>query len=273
MSSVAVGEPMSTPGVMDFAQVTSVFGNAAATYSSAQPFPHAAFTGLFDRSVLDDIVREFPSPQEMAGSFYGEIEGGKYTESDWGKFGPVTQEFVSACNSGPFLHALSALTGIEGLLADPYLAGGGQHQSVRGARLKVHSDFNVHPSLNLTRRLNMLVYLNDPWEDSWGGSLDLWNADMSQAVVSIPPRLGQVAIFSTTDTSFHGLPDPLDCPDGVTRKSLAFYYFTADNATLEPRSTLWKERPGEDFLSRPSARLRKSASLARQSALALFKKS
>lgn len=261
---------MSSQGVMDFRSISSTFEAASGLYAAAKPFPHISFMDLFDRSVLEEVVREFPSPQQMAGSFYGEIEGGKYTESDWGTFGPVTQSFVSACNSGPFLHALSSLTGIQGLIADPYLAGGGQHQSVRGARLKVHSDFNVHPSLNLTRRLNMLVYLNEPWDEEWGGALDLWNVDMTEAVVSIPPKLGQVAIFSTTDTSFHGLPDPLSCPEGVTRKSLAFYYFTADQASLEPRSTLWKERPGEDFLSRPSARLRKSASLARQAARALF---
>lgn len=218
------------------------------------------------------IANEFPSPSAMAGRFSGEVQGGKFTESDWSTFGPVTQDFVSACNSGPFLRALSELTGIEGLLSDPYLAGGGQHQSGRGGRLKVHSDFNVHPFLPLTRRLNMLVYLNDGWEKGWGGGLELWNSDMTEAVVTVAPTLGQVVVFTCTDESFHGLPDPIECPEGTFRRSLAFYYFTADGTTPDSRSTMWKERPGERFLSRPSARLRTSASHIRQALTSLLGK-
>lgn len=257
--------------MIDFANVRDRFTSMAPAYQSAQPFPHMAVTDLFDDSVLRAVAAEFPSPEQMAGAFTGEIEGGKFAESDYSKFGPVTQQFVAACNSGPFLEAISVLTGIPGLLADPYLSGGGQHQTGRGGRLKVHSDFNVHPSLPLARRLNMLVYLNDPWEESWGGSLELWDRDMTKAEVVIPCTFGQVAMFTCSDYSFHGLPDALDCPSGTYRRSLAFYYYTAEGSSLEPRSTLWKERPGEDFLSRPSARLKKSAGLARQSVKALFK--
>jgi len=255
--------------VVDMNSVARQFTDMAAVYQSAQPFPHMSKNGVFDEQVLRHVAAEFPDPSKMAGHFAGEIEGGKHTESDWSKFGPVTQAFVSACNSGPFMHALSALTGIEGLLPDPYLSGGGQHQTGRGGRLKVHSDFNVHPFLPLSRRLNMLVYLNDSWEESWGGSLELWDQDMSQAVVSVPPVLGQVAIFTCSDTSFHGLPEPMTCPQGTYRKSLAFYYFTADGTTPEPRSTMWKERPGEDFLSRPSARLKTAAGHLRRAARSL----
>ena len=263
-------EKCGTSVVVDLRHVSDRFAALGPGYRAAQPFAHVATDGIFDASCLRAIAAEFPSAGDMAGSFAGEIQGGKFTESDWSKFGPVTQQFVSACNSGPFLRALSELTGIEGLIADPYLAGGGQHQTGRGGRLKVHSDFNVHPFLSLTRRLNMLVYLNDGWEPSWGGELQLWNSDMSEAVVSVQPTMGQVVVFTCTDESFHGLPDPIACPEGTFRRSLAFYYFTVDGTTPEPRSTLWKERPGEDFLTRPSARLRKSASHVRQAFASLI---
>ena len=259
--------------VVDVDSVTHRFTAMTDDYQSAQPFPHMSMNGLFDDGVLRHVMKEFPDPEAMAGHFGGEIEGGKHTESDWSKFGPVTQAFVAACNSGPFMHALTALTRIEGLLPDPYLSGGGQHQTGRGGRLKVHSDFNVHPTLPLSRRLNMLVYLNDPWEESWGGALELWDKDMTQAVVTVPPVFGQVALFTCSDTSFHGLPDALACPPGTYRKSLAFYYYTAEDTTPDPRSTLWKERPGEDFLSRPSARLKASAGHLRRAVRTLLGKS
>lgn len=255
---------MGSSAQIDFSRINQVFSENKEKYLGAEPFAHISFDGLFNDSLLKEIASEFPSAEQMSGAFKGEIQGGKFTESDWSKFGPATQSFVSACNSGPFLHALTSLTGIEGLIADPYLAGGGQHQTGAGGRLKVHSDFNVHPFLNLTRRLNMLVYLNEGWQAEWGGSLELWDKDMTTAVVKIPPTLGKVAIFSTTDESFHGLPDPINPPDGVFRRSIAFYYFTADASTPEARSTLWKERPNEDFLSRPSARLKQSAGHLRQ---------
>ena len=261
-----------TTDVVDLSAIAETFAANRERYASNVPFAHIVLDGIFDAEILRAIYAEFPSAADMAGRFSGEIEGGKFTETDWSKFGPVTQAFVAACNSGPFLHALTQLTGIEGLLADPYLAGGGQHQTGRGGRLKVHSDFNVHPSLALTRRLNMIVYLNEGWDPAWGGALELWDQEMTQAVAKAEPTLGKVVIFSTTDTSFHGLPDPLDCPEGTFRRSLAFYYFTADGNTPEPRSTLWKERPGEDFLSRPSARLKKSAGLMRQAVMTAFGK-
>jgi hypothetical protein len=255
--------------IIDLHAIRSRFSELNSEYQNAQPFAHVALDGLFDLETLRKIAAEFPAASEMGGSFAGEIEGGKFTESDWERFGPVTQEFVSACNSAPFLRALTTLTGIEGLIPDPYLAGGGQHQTGRGGRLKVHSDFNVHPSLNLTRRLNMLVYLNEDWDPAWGGKIELWNKDMTQAEVAISPEMGQVVIFSTTDNSFHGLPDPLECPPDRFRRSLAFYYFTADSKTPEARSTLWKERPNEDFLSRPSARIKAAGGHIRRAFMTL----
>ena len=100
--------------VVDMNSVARQFTDMAAVYQSAQPFPHMSKNGVFDEQVLRHVAAEFPDPSKMAGHFAGEIEGGKHTESDWSKFGPVTQAFVSACNSGPFMHALSALTGIKG---------------------------------------------------------------------------------------------------------------------------------------------------------------
>lgn len=254
---------------IDFPLVADRFASQHDKYVSASPFPHASFTDLFDIEYLRRMESEFPQPGQMAGSFRGEIEGGKYTESDYAKLGPATQAFVAAANSGTFCSLLTRLTGIEGLISDPYLAGGGLHQTATGGRLKVHSDFNVHPSLNLTRRLNMIVYLNENWDEAWGGGLELWDRDMTKAEVVIPPHIGTVAIFTCSDISFHGLPDPLTCPPDRFRRSIAFYYFTADGSTPDPRSTLWKERPGEDFMSRPSARARRAAGMVAQAARTL----
>jgi hypothetical protein len=64
----------------------------------------------------------------------------------------------------------------------------------------------------------------------------------------VAPELGRCVIFATTDTSFHGHPDPLECPEEVARKSLALYYYTAGRPAEErspEHSTLYQDRPGE----------------------------
>ena len=55
---------------------------------------------------------------------------------------------------------LERLTGIEGLIPDPYFVGGGLHQIESGGKLDIHVDFNRLEKTNLDRRLNLLIYLN-----------------------------------------------------------------------------------------------------------------
>lgn len=234
--------------LIDIDKITKTFTELADSYQNADPFPHMSVNGLFDEDTLRTIHDEFLIPQAMSSAFIGIAEGGKFAESDINKMGPVTQQFLRECNSQPFLDALSIITGIDNLIADPALIGGGLHQTVRGGRLKVHSDFNVDVSHRFVRKLNLLIYLNDGWLPEWGGSLELWDKDMTHAVIVVPPVLGQVAMFTCSDISYHGLPDPIDCPEGVTRRSLALYYYVDEGSIPEPRSTLWKERPGERFL-------------------------
>ena len=49
---------------------------------------------------------------------------------------------------------------------------------------------------------------------------------MSKCAVKIAPYFNRMAIFSTTDFSWHGHPDPLSCPPDRSRKSMALYYYT-----------------------------------------------
>ena len=157
---------------------------------------------------------------------------------------PVVRAFLDAMNGYEMLQFLEALTGIEGLIPDPYFGGGGLHQIEPGGFLKIHADFNVHPKLKLDRRLNLLTYLNKDWRDEWGGHLELWNAPMTERRQRIAPLFNRTVVFSTTDTSFHGHPHPLTSPPGVTRKSVSLYYYTAGRPQEErsaPHDTIFRE--------------------------------
>jgi Rps23 Pro-64 3,4-dihydroxylase Tpa1-like proline 4-hydroxylase len=158
-------------------------------------------------------------------------------------FTPYVRFFFAHLNSIFFLGFLSELTGIPDLISDPYFDGAGLHETLPGGWLDVHADFNFHGASFLDRRLNVLVYLNRDWREEWGGALELWNADLSRCGRRVVPAFNRTVVFSTTDASFHGHPDPVRCPGGETRKSLALYYFTTGRPETErtPRhSTIWR---------------------------------
>jgi Rps23 Pro-64 3,4-dihydroxylase Tpa1-like proline 4-hydroxylase len=218
------------------------------TYSSASPFPHAVVDGLFDDSLLCAIADEFPGPNDVEWIKYKNQREVKLASGRDEHFGPLTRVMLYHLNSAPFLEFLSSITGIDDLVADSFLEGGGMHQIERGGKLGIHADFNKHPRNNLDRRLNVLLYLNKHWKDEYGGHLELWDREMASCVKKIAPRLNRMVIFTTTDFSYHGHPDELKCPADMTRKSLALYYYTNGRPREEVRgvhSTLFQTRPGE----------------------------
>jgi len=219
-------------------------------YASAAPFPHVAIDGLFPDETLDRVLERFPDAADAAwGRFENASEKklGNYARLE--ELAEPIRSFLAALNGPRMLEFLETLTGIDGLVPDPYFAGGALHQIVRGGFLKVHADFNWHPKLRLDRRLNVLVYLNRGWRVEWGGALELWDRGMNGPAASILPLFNRTVVFTTTDSSFHGHPRPLACPDGVTRKSVSLYYYSNGRPDAErsaPHDTIFppSERRG-----------------------------
>jgi hypothetical protein len=218
-------------------------------YASAAPFPHIVMDDFLPEEVLDQVLAEFPSPDQDWFAFDSPLER-KLASKDDSVMGPATRGLLWAFNSPIFCEFLERLTGIEKLVPDAHFEGGGLHQIVRGGHLKVHADFNRHPKNDLERRLNVLLYLNRDWKDEYGGALELWSRDMARREARILPYFNRCVVFSTTSTSYHGHPDPLTCPEGETRKSMALYYYTKERPAqedAETHNTLFQARPGEEL--------------------------
>lgn len=210
--------------------------NAHAAYRKAEPYPHICLDNFLDAGVVAGVAAEFPELGGKEDIRFSDPNQLKLASRGEHRFGPVTRELVHFLNSGPFLEYLSALTGIRGLIPDPYFSGGGLHEIRRGGFLKIHADFNKHPDLQLDRRINLLLYLNKNWEESYGGHFELWDRDMKQCVRKLLPVFNRMVIFNTTDLSYHGHPDPLACPEDRSRRSLALYYYTNGRPRGEIRS-------------------------------------
>jgi len=220
----------------------------AAQFASADPFPHIVFDGLIPDEVLQRVVAEFPVPSEAVKGDPNQLKTGFRNEAT---LSPFINEVFHELNGQVMMNFLSAVTGIEALIPDPYLYGGGLHLIRPGGLLKVHTDFSEHPRMHVDRRLNLLVYLNEDWEDSYGGHLELWDLEMTHCVKKVLPSIGTCVLFATTGKSPHGHPDPLTCPDNMARRSIAMYYYSkgapADHGVRE--GTNWMSRPGEKLVS------------------------
>ena len=215
------------------------------TYTQADPFPHIVIPSFLTDDAVRRVATEFP-PHETGR--YSDPQSRLKTGYHLEKIGsPYIHSVINALNSAAFLEFLRALTGIKGLIPDPYQVGGGLHETRRGGHLSIHADFNMHPSLKLKRRLNLILFLNDDWDETYGGHLELWSKDMQQCCKRVLPELGKAIIFNTDQDSFHGHPDPLTCPESRTRRSLALYYycvFASDKIAHVSRSTDFRVRPG-----------------------------
>jgi Rps23 Pro-64 3,4-dihydroxylase Tpa1-like proline 4-hydroxylase len=222
----------------------------AAAYASAEPFPHIAIDDFLPTEILEQLLTEFPSADQIDWLRFEKHHSKKLATKGDKQFGPFTRQVMNEFSTAACLSFLETLTGITGLVPDPYFEGGGLHQIEPGGFLKIHADFNYHNKLRLDRRINLIVYLNKDWKDEYGGNLELWDRGMTKSVRKILPVYNRCVVFSTTDWSYHGHPEKLTCPPGRTRKSLALYYYSNGRPEEEKSTahgTLWQERPTSTF--------------------------
>ena len=226
-------------------------------FASSQPFPHVIIDNFLPLEVATRIRDEFPGFQQMERDSMQSYERKIAMRPGVPGCPDSATRALYALNSHEMINFLEALSGISGLLPDPHFHGAGLQQTRRGGKLGVHIDFNWHEKLKLDRRLNVLIYLNQDWQEDWGGYLELWNEDMSQMIHKVLPVFNRCVIFATSDISYHGLPDPLRCPENESRKQINLYYYSAgrdDRATgVAPHWTMHAKRPGNfnDNILRP----------------------
>jgi 2OG-Fe(II) oxygenase superfamily len=241
-------EPATPRGTLPFADLARLAASSRSQYETADPFPHVVMDNIFPEPFLENVLTEFPGPDAIDWKRFSDGTGRKLATREESQLGPWTLALLHQLNSSRFIRVLEALTGITGLIPDPHLEGGGLHQIERGGYLKIHADFNKHEGLRLDRRLNLLLYLNKDWNEDFGGHLELWTPLMDRCVKKILPIFNRCVVFSTTDYSYHGHPEPLACLDARSRKSIALYYYTngrPENEMSSRHSTRYKRRPGE----------------------------
>ena len=218
-------------------------------YYNGEPFPCIVLDNFLEGNILKDIE---PSLYNAFNNISWREEGSFWAQvkKKWAQ-DPTTLPFAAGAallflNSNKTVDFLHKLTGLTDLVEDAEYNGGGVHCSSSGGSLGIHHDFNYHPRTNMHRRVNVLLYLNKEWEDTWEGELELWNKERTQCIKKVKPVFNRAVIFNITDTAYHGFPSPLKCPEGTNRFSLATYYYTPDRPEEEkspPHTSVFFKTP------------------------------
>ena len=221
----------------------------AKRFRDNRPYPHIRLVDFLGTDTAMAMAQEFPHPSSLEWTQYKHTNENKLGMPKRDLFPSTLGAVTDELNSREFVAWLSELTGIPNLIADPMLEGGGLHQSGPGGYLNVHTDFSMHHYHRpWHRRVNLILYLNPDWCEEWGGALELWERGMVRCGAKYPPLLNHALIFATDERSLHGFPDPLTCPEGTWRKSLALYYYTVEqDKKFAVHSTDYHARPQDGW--------------------------
>jgi len=223
----------------------------ALRFAAARPFPHVVIDGFLSEPFCADICRQFPAFSEAAALNEDGQPGGKAVQEKVRGLGPAFTQLDDLVQSKDFLGLVSRITGIGQLRYDPWYFGGGTHENRQGQDLDAHIDFNYHPLTRQHRRLNLIIYLNEQWQDDWGGSLQLHSdpalPPQADEIVTVTPVRNRCVIFETSERSWHGF-RRIDLPPDrqhLSRRSFAVYFYTdtrPEEQTAEEHSTIYVER-------------------------------
>jgi hypothetical protein len=179
----------------------------------------------------EEVAAEFPSFESDVWHEYNNPIEIKKTCNNWNHFGPETYRTFTKLLSPEFAQQFGDVR------PDFGLHGGGLHSHARGGKLNVHLDYDIHPKLELQRYLNLIVYLTPGWKPEWGGELGFWD-DPETFTESVWCKFNRAVIFETKG-QWHGLPNPLTCPEGITRNSIAVYYLVEPDGNLDRKRALF----------------------------------
>jgi len=194
---------------------------------AGSPFPHLVLENIFHPALLELVAEEFDT---LPGNGWADIKS-RYESTRRSVLGvalqPASQLYFDILHSGWFIDWLSSISGVDYLLSDPKLFGGGLHESRTGATFAVHRDFNRHRHLGLKNEMVFITYLNKGWNPDWGSGLELWDKKQDRCVTTVQPEFGRTILLPHGPTSYHGHTKPLQAPDGRPRRSVAAYFYTS----------------------------------------------
>jgi len=190
------------------------------------PFKYCIIENFLNEEMYEKICDKFPeNPNDEFWKYFNPIEV-KYVLDKFEFINDEIKNLFFALSCDKLIKKFETLFDLEDLEYDPYLHGAGIHMHPTNGRLSMHLDYEKHPLMNKQRRLNIIYYVNKEWDEEWNGDTQLWDKNMKNCVIKSYPQKNKAIIFETTEDSWHGVPDKINCPKHIYRKSIAYYYIS-----------------------------------------------
>jgi len=214
-------------------------------FSNATPFKYLVIDNLLHSNIALEMNKEIEGEdQEISWIRHKTYNQDLYGLSEIKKYKKFTELVYKDLVSSRFMEFLRFITSDSILIPDYTLYGGGVRKAFRGGHLNLHVDFLNHTvNKKLRRKLNLIFYLNTNWKPEYGGDLELWDPNCEYMAHKIAPLFNRCVLFETTSSSYHGFPDKLKCPEGMTRNSFAIYYYNEINKELKIETSHYRARP------------------------------
>jgi hypothetical protein len=241
-----------------FNAIEANLGALQQAFAAASPFEHLVFDHFLEPESLAAVIAAIGQPDLNKKSSDYIFAKNKFEDPDFSEKPRVLIELRDELLSERFARILSTIYG-KPLFVDPSFLGGGIHQGGEGSYLDMHADFSRHPAnKEWLRELNILLYLNEAYQDAWGGHLDLLHSETQQRA-AIAPVANRLVLMLTKGHTLHGY-KPINFPPGRFRTSLAGYAYSVnhDFSAVPNRSTKWSPEnasAGKTFLARWSPTL------------------
>ena len=226
-----------------------------------EPYKHLVVDNFLPDDLAKKCLENFPSLDDAIWEHENDEDIEVKSRTTWKSEFDIPDNIVDSVrilNSSLILNTFSKVFEIQKLVPDSYFSGGGLNITQKGGLLDVHVDGNYHDATGLNRQMNALIYLNPGWEESWGGEFGIYNSNGTKLIKKVEPLFNRLVVFDSHDYSYHGLPDPVNFPSEVNRKSIILYYYTRDprpksqTLTKDPHSALWVKKGLKDKRGRLS---------------------
>lgn len=212
--------------MIDYERLWDIADKRHDEYRAGYPFPFVIIDDFLPQESLGVACSYFPghdsekwkqirNPHTVNRVVVGSTPAGK----EWT---PEVEGLFNSMMNAKFLRFMEKLTGISGLISDPYYAEAGFYAMREGGYLDIHADFSHHDKLGLERRCNLLIYLNPDWKPQYKGDLVLYDGALNPAQ-RIAPLMNRAVIFEASERSYHGNPEPLQAPE---RRAVSMWYYT-----------------------------------------------
>ena len=201
-----------------------------------EPWKHIVIDNLFDDNLMKNACASIPDYNSTywnsAKKYINEYTS-KWEMTNIMLFPDPIREITNYLISSEFVNKLEKMTGINELIIDEKIYGGGLIISPEGAFLEKHIDFNYNNDIGLFRSVNLILYFNE----LNGGEFQLYDEKLNEIKV-IKPNINRMLIFASNNKTIHGFNKIIS----ESRKSLNLWYYTKNNQEYvdhEPHKTIW----------------------------------